>query len=91
MSDSIQCLAADQVTRLRRGLSDQLRELGFEVERLKTGTSARIDGRSIDFNAMTEQKGDGEGRCFSYLHDSIHIRDERSCYITHTNEKAHDA
>lgn len=74
-----------------RGLSEQLRELGFDVERLKTGTSARVDGRSIDFQAMTEQKGDGEGRCFSYLHDNIQIHDERSCYITHTNEKAHDA
>ena len=74
-----------------KGISDQLRELGFGVERLKTGTSARIDGRSIDFKAMTEQKGDGEGRCFSYLHDGINITDERSCYITHTNEKAHEA
>lgn len=74
-----------------KGISDQLRELGFGVDRLKTGTSARIDGRSIDFKAMTEQKGDGEGRCFSYLHDGINISDERSCYITHTNEKAHEA
>jgi len=74
-----------------KGISDQLSELGFGVDRLKTGTSARIDGRSIDFKAMTEQKGDGEGRCFSYLHDGINISDERSCYITHTNEKAHEA
>jgi tRNA uridine 5-carboxymethylaminomethyl modification enzyme len=73
-----------------RGLSEQLLELGFEVERLKTGTSARIDGRSIDFSVMTEQKGDGDGRCFSYLHDSVNISDERSCYITHTNENAHE-
>jgi tRNA uridine 5-carboxymethylaminomethyl modification enzyme len=73
-----------------RGISDQLRDLGFEVERLKTGTSARVDGRSIDFSAMTEQKGDGDGRCFSYLHDRIDIHDERSCYITHTNERAHE-
>jgi tRNA uridine 5-carboxymethylaminomethyl modification enzyme len=72
-----------------RGLSDQLRELGFEVERLKTGTSARIDGRSVNFGAMTEQKGDGEGRCFSYLNDEVRISDERSCYVTHTNEEAH--
>jgi len=73
-----------------KGLSDQLRELGFEVERLKTGTSARIDGRSIDFALMTEQKGDGDGRCFSYLNDRVDIEDERSCYVTHTNEKAHE-
>jgi tRNA uridine 5-carboxymethylaminomethyl modification enzyme len=73
-----------------RGLSDQLRELGFEVERLKTGTSARVDGRSVDFSRMTEQKGDGDGRCFSYLHEGIDISDERSCFITHTNEKAHE-
>lgn len=73
-----------------QGLSDQLKELGFEVERLKTGTSARVDGRSVDFSAMIEQNGDGDGRCFSYMHDGISIEDERSCYITHTNEKAHD-
>lgn len=73
-----------------RGLSDQLRQLGFEVERLKTGTSARVDGRSLDFSAMTEQRGDGDGRCFSFLHDRVEIADERSCYITHTNEKAHE-
>ncbi|MBE0666746.1 MAG: tRNA uridine-5-carboxymethylaminomethyl(34) synthesis enzyme MnmG, partial [Bacteroidales bacterium] len=72
------------------GLSDQLMELGFSVERMKTGTSARVDGRSIDFSSMTEQKGDGEGLSFSFLHDSTIIRDERSCYITHTNEKVHD-
>ena len=72
-----------------RGLSEQLGELGFEVERLKTGTSARVDGRSVDFSAMTEQKGDDDGRCFSYLHDRVDIKDQRSCYITHTNEKAH--
>jgi len=72
-----------------KGISDQLREAGFSVERLKTGTSARVDGRSVDFGAMVEQKGDGDGRCFSYLHDSVSINDERSCYITHTNEEAH--
>lgn len=72
-----------------KGISDQLREEGFSVERLKTGTSARVDGRSIDFDRMTEQKGDGDGRCFSYLHDSTAINDERSCFITHTNEETH--
>jgi tRNA uridine 5-carboxymethylaminomethyl modification enzyme len=72
------------------GLSDQLRELGFTVERLKTGTSARIDGRSIDFSEMAEQKGDEEGRSFSYMDDLRRIREQRSCFITYTNEAVHD-
>ena len=71
------------------GISEQLREAGFEVERLKTGTSARVDGRSIDFSMMTEQKGDGDERCFSYMSGRVKIRDEKSCYITHTNKEAH--
>jgi tRNA uridine 5-carboxymethylaminomethyl modification enzyme len=72
------------------GLSEQLKNLGFSVERMKTGTSARIDGRSIDFAAMTEQKGDEEGKGFSYLNDFIFIKDQRSCYITHTSSIVHD-
>lgn len=72
------------------GLSDQLADLGFRVERMKTGTSARLDGRSIDFSKTIEQQGDGEGRCFSYLNNSVFIENEMSCFITHTNEKVHD-
>ena len=72
------------------GLSEQLEELGFSVERMKTGTSARIDGRSIDFSVMTEQKGDDEGRSFSYLDDEERIIEQRSCFITHTNEEVHE-
>ncbi len=72
------------------GLSDQLKEMGFSVERLKTGTSARIDGRTIDFSAMTEQKGDGEGRSFSYLNNFLTIEDPRSCFITQTNREVHE-
>jgi len=72
------------------GLSEQLALLGFEVSRMKTGTSARIDGRSIDFSRMTEQKGDGEGRGFSYMHDNVFIQNELSCFITHTNREVHD-
>ena len=72
------------------GLSDQLRTLGFSVERLKTGTSARIDGRSIDFSVMTEQKGDEEGRTFSYTLRNNRLVDQMSCFITHTNEEVHE-
>lgn len=72
------------------GLSEQLAGLGFAVERLKTGTSARIDGRSIDFTVMTEQKGDTEGRCFSYLERGGNIAGPMSCFITHTNEEVHE-
>jgi tRNA uridine 5-carboxymethylaminomethyl modification enzyme len=71
-------------------LSDQLRELGFSVERLKTGTSARIDGRTIDFSAMTEQKGDVEGRTFSYISKGNKTGQQMSCFITHTNEEVHE-
>lgn len=72
------------------GLSDQLEKRGFKIERLKTGTSARIDGRSVDFSRMTEQKGDEEGRTFSYLSEKSTVRKQRSCFITHTNEAAHE-
>jgi tRNA uridine 5-carboxymethylaminomethyl modification enzyme len=72
------------------GLSEQLEGLGFSVERMKTGTSARIDGRSIDFSLMTEQKGDEEGRTFSYLDDVGRISEQRSCFLTHTNEEVHE-
>ncbi|MGI6338429.1 MAG: tRNA uridine-5-carboxymethylaminomethyl(34) synthesis enzyme MnmG [Bacteroidales bacterium] len=71
-------------------LSKQLEELGFNVERLKTGTSARIDGRSIDFSKMTEQVGDNEGRAFSYMHVNNYIENQRSCFIVYTNETVHE-
>jgi tRNA uridine 5-carboxymethylaminomethyl modification enzyme len=72
------------------GLSDQLLRLGFEVERMKTGTSARVDGRSVNFSKMIEQKGDGSGKSFSYMNEQIPLVNEMSCYITHTNEIVHE-
>jgi len=72
------------------GLSDQLRRIGFSVERLKTGTSARIDGRTVDFSVMKEQKGDEEGRTFSYLAEKSSLKNQMSCFITHTNQEVHE-
>ncbi len=72
------------------GLSEQLAGLGFKVERLKTGTSARLDGRTIDFGAMTEQKGDEEGRTFSYMGSGGVKGEQLSCYMTHTNADVHE-
>lgn len=73
------------------GLSDQLAEYGFKVGRMKTGTPARLDGRSVHFDVMDEQKGDSEGGCFSYLSERkrVNERNTYSCYITNTNEEVH--
>ena len=73
-----------------QGLSEQLEELGFSVERMKTGTSARVDGRSINFDAMIEQKGDDEGKSFSYLIEKRSELEQKSCFITHTNSEVHE-
>jgi tRNA uridine 5-carboxymethylaminomethyl modification enzyme len=70
------------------GISSQLLENGFEVGRMKTGTPARLDGRSIKFSQLEEQKGDDEGGNFSYLSES-RINPNYSCFITYTNEKVH--
>jgi len=72
------------------GLSDQLAQLGFTVERMKTGTSARIDGRTIDFKELIEQKGDTEGKAFSFLNSNLNIKESKSCFITYTNEEVHE-
>jgi len=71
------------------GITEQLISLGFEAGRMKTGTPVRVDGRSIDFSKMEEQKGDENPQKFSYL-DSPKLTQQRSCYITYTNETVHD-
>jgi tRNA uridine 5-carboxymethylaminomethyl modification enzyme len=70
------------------GISSQLEELGLEVGRMKTGTPARLDGRTIDFSLLEEQKGDVGGGCFSFLSNEK-INANMSCYITYTNEDVH--
>jgi len=72
------------------GISEQLAENGFEVGRMKTGTPARIDGRSIDFSKLIEQPGDMEFRKFSFLDYGVDYSDHRSCYIAYTNLSVHN-
>ncbi len=70
-------------------ITEQLFEAGFKTGRLKTGTPVRIDGRTIDFSQLTEQKGDDTHFSFSYLPDTKSELQQRSCWITHTNKEVH--
>lgn len=71
------------------GLTANLKELGLESERLKTGTPVRVDGRSIDFSRMIEQKGDEDPGRFSFM-ETPTLKKQLSCYLTYTNEAVHD-
>ncbi len=71
------------------GITEQLVSLGFESDRLKTGTPPRIDGRSLDYSKMEEQPGDPEMTGFSYLKTEKPLK-QRSCWITYTNQTVHD-
>ena len=72
-------------------LSDSLRAAGINLRRFKTGTPARMDGKTIDFSKMEEQKGDERIVPFSFSTDPDSIQKEQvSCWLTHTNKKTHD-
>jgi tRNA uridine 5-carboxymethylaminomethyl modification enzyme len=71
------------------GLTENLKELGFESSRLKTGTPVRVDGRSLNFDRMEEQGGDEDPQKFSFT-DTPKLTKQKSCYITYTNQKVHD-
>ncbi len=71
-------------------LANRLRDLPFRVERLKTGTPPRIDGRTIDYSELAEQPGDRPLPVFSYTGKVEDHPEQISCFITHTNEKTHD-
>jgi tRNA uridine 5-carboxymethylaminomethyl modification enzyme len=73
------------------GLSEQLRDAGFKADRMKTGTPVRIDGRSVDFSLLEEQKGDDDFHKFSYLPHVQRQLIQRSCWITNTSEYVHEA
>lgn len=70
-------------------LSDSLRELGFELQRFKTGTPCRLNGRTIDFSALSEQPGDDDPQPFSFLTEKI-TQPQMSCWLTETNHGVHE-
>jgi tRNA uridine 5-carboxymethylaminomethyl modification enzyme len=72
------------------GITEQLLKLGFESGRMKTGTPPRIDGRSIDYSKLEEQKGDEEPCKFSYSDQTAPLKKQRSCYLTYTSEEVHE-
>ena len=71
-------------------LASRLREMPFTVDRLKTGTPARLDARTIDFSKLEAQPGDTPLPVFSFLGDVSQHPEQVNCYITHTNKKTHD-
>ncbi len=71
------------------GISAQLKSFGFQVGRLKTGTPARLDGRTINFSVLEEQPGDEGGGKFSFLIDDAYHAPRMSCFITYTNPEVH--
>jgi len=72
-----------------KGLTENLVKLGFETDRMKTGTPVRVDGRSIDFSQMIEQKGDKNPSKFSYT-DTKPLKKQKSCHLVYTSEEVHD-
>ncbi len=75
--------------RASHGITENLVTLGFETARLKTGTPVRVDGRTIDFSKMQEQKGDENPGKFSFT-DTPVLTTQRSCYLTYTSPEVHD-
>lgn len=75
--------------RAATGLTEQLVTLGFEAGRMKTGTPPRVDGRTLDYRKMEEQPGDEWPGKFSFLDTTQPLQQQKSCYITYTNNKVH--
>ena len=71
------------------GISGALNRLGFRVERFKTGTPPRLNGRTINYDKTEHQPGDDEPQAFSFLTDKLEV-DQLPCWITYTNERVHD-
>jgi len=75
--------------RAATGITEDLLKMGFESGRMKTGTPPRVDGRSLDYSKMEEQKGDENPEKFSFT-DTKPITEQRSCFITYTSDEVHD-
>ena len=73
-----------------KGITAQLEALGFKSGRMKTGTPARVDGRSINFSLMEEQPGDENPGKFSYFNNTNSLSKQKSCFITYTNQNTHE-
>ncbi|MDD4545037.1 MAG: tRNA uridine-5-carboxymethylaminomethyl(34) synthesis enzyme MnmG [Bacteroidales bacterium] len=73
-----------------RGLSENLRDYGFEVLSLKTGTPMRVEGKSIDFSKLEEQKGDDNPKQFSFLYKREDALEQRSCFLAYTSLDVHN-
>ena len=72
------------------GITEQLQGLGFTSGRMKTGTPARVDGRSINFEVMEEQPGDDKPGKFSFFNKTQKVNNQKSCFITYTNQSTHE-
>jgi len=72
------------------GITEQLVNLGLKAGRMKTGTPPRVDGRSLDYGKMEEQKGDENPEKFSYSDQTTPLKEQRSCWITYTNKEVHE-
>lgn len=72
------------------GITERLIDLGFESGRMKTGTPPRVDGRSLDYSVMEEQKGDDVPEKFSFSSKTAPLKEQRSCHITFTSAEVHE-
>lgn len=72
------------------GITEQLRQMGFTIDRMKTGTPVRLDARTIDYSLTKIQDGDNDYHKFSYLPEVHRTLKQRPCYIVYTNEEVHD-
>ncbi|WP_341655225.1 tRNA uridine-5-carboxymethylaminomethyl(34) synthesis enzyme MnmG [Blattabacterium cuenoti] len=74
-----------------KGITEQLtKNFGFKFGRMKTGTSPRVDGRSLIYDKMKSQNGDREPKNFSFFYNPKKLKQQKKCYVTYTNQKVHD-